>query len=237
MYLCREGKVVEEATVVKGSGEHTNFVFEVVGEMDDEKMGRFNGMFHETEVKGERRRHVATGRRMGYLRELGCDIRYVGEAGPNARANLIKCGGLEMPLIIGGMLKKFYYENLGGFTSMEDCVDYLAERDVAGYGFDGLRDAYYGKVANFLLCSFTGMKLGTPWNGRQEVNGGYIVVKNNGDVVAFHSTIADEFKDFLVRKMRMEGPSHQRHGDMVIYREGDRYLLKLGLQARFVLHQ
>ena len=140
-----------------------------------------------------------------------------------------------MPAIIGGMLKKFYFENLAGPTTMEDCVDYLAENDIAGYGFDDLKNTYHGKIAHFLSCIFTGMRLGSPWNGRQEVNGGYIVVKNDGDVVAFHSTNTDELKDFLVEKMRMESPSHSRHKDMGIYKKGDRYYLKLALQLRFTL--
>ena len=79
------------------------------------------------------------------------------------------------------------------------------------------------------------MRLGKKWNGRQEVNGGYIVVKNNGDVVAFHSTIADEFKDFLINKMIMESPPHGRHKDMCIYKENGHYYLKLGIQLRFKL--
>lgn len=140
-----------------------------------------------------------------------------------------------MPDIVAGMLKKFYFENLSGQTSMSDCVSYLADKDVADYGFEDLEDTYRAKIAQLLLCTFTGMRLGASWNGRQEVNGGYIVVKNDGDVVAFHSTIADEFKDFLVAKMLMESPSHSRHKDMYIYKENDRYFLKLALQLRFSL--
>ena len=149
--------------------------------------------------------------------------------------NLVKCGGLEMPTIVAGMLKKFYFENLSGLTSMGDCVDFLSENNFVGYGFSDLKDTYRNKISQLLLCTFTGMRLGTPWNGRQEANGGYIVVKNNGDVVAFHSAIADEFKDFLFAKMIKESPSHGKHKDMVIYKEDDRYILKLGLQLRFTL--
>ena len=128
-----------------------------------------------------------------------------------------------------------------GFTSglvglpNELKLKYLADNDFVGYGFDDLKDTYRSKISHLLLCTFTGMRLGSPWNGRQEVNGGYIVVKNNGDVVAFHSTIADEFKDFLVAKMLMESPSHSRHKDMYIYKENDKFYLKLALQLRFSL--
>lgn len=232
---CYNKKVECESTIVEFSGDNTNFIFEVKGKMDDEKMEHFNNIFKTAVRKGEICNDIATADRMQYLHKIGCDLEFAGTAKNDARANLIKCGGMEMPAIVGGMLKKFYFENLSGPTSVEDCIDYLAENDIVGYGFDDLKNTYRGKIAHFLLCTFTGMRLGTPWNGRQEVNGGYIVVKNNGDVVVFHSTIANEFKYFLVAKMRMEGPSHSRYKDMVIYKEGNRYFLKLALQLRFTL--
>lgn len=223
------------STLLNASGDNTNFVFEVTGPIDDERMSHFNGLFKETKRKGKTCYDIATSDRMQYLHDIGCNLKFVDTAKALAKINLIKSGGKEMPDIIAGMLKKFYFENQSGPTSLESCIEYLADNDVADYGFDDLKSTYRGKVANFLLCTFTGMRLGSPWNGRQDVNGGYIVVKNNGDVVAFHSTIADEFKDFLVAKMIMESPSHSRHKDMVIYKEGNRYFLKLGLQLRFSL--
>lgn len=223
------------STLLNASNDNTNFVFKVSGPMDDEKMARFNGMFREVVRRGKREYDVATADRMKYLHEIGCDISFVDTCKQRAKINLIKCGGKEMPSIVAGMLKKFYFENFSGRTSMEDCIEYLANHDVADYGFDGLYETYRSKVAQLLLCTFTGMRLGKDWDGRQSVNGGYIVVKNDGDVVAFHSTVADEFKDFLVAKMSMESPSHGRHKDMVIYKDGDGYYLKLGLQLRFEL--
>lgn len=223
------------ATLLNASGENTNFIFEVTGSMDDEKMEHFNNIFKEVKRKGEICCDIATTDRMQYLHDIGCDIQSAGTSKQLAKANLIKCGGMEMPAIVAGMLKKFYFENLGGYTTMEDCIEYLADNDFVGYGFDDLKDTYRSKIAHLLLCTFTGMRLGSPWNGRQEVNGGYIVVKNNGDVVAFHSTIADEFKEFLVAKMLMESPSHSRHKDMYIYKENDKFYLKLALQLRFSL--
>lgn len=226
-----------DSTLLNASSDNTNFVFEVTGPMDNEKMNEFNSIFKETKRKGEICYDIATSDRMKYLHEIGCDLKFVDTAKPLAKKNLVMCGGMEMPSIVAGMLKKFYFENQSSMTSIEDCIDYLAETDFAGYGFDDVKDTYRGKVAQLLINTFTGMRLGSPWNGRQEVNGGYIVVKNNGDVVAFHSTIADEFKDFLVAKMLMESPSHSRHKDMVVYKEGDRYFLKLALQLRFSLNR
>jgi type II restriction enzyme len=235
--LCFSCKSDSNASFIllNASGDNTNFVFEVTGLMDDEKMEHFNNIFKQTVRKGKVCYDIATSDRMRYLHEIGCDIEFHDTAKQITKTNLIKCGGMEMPAIVAGMLKKYYFENLSKSASVTDCVEYLAENDVVGYGFDDLTDTYRSKIAHMLLCIFTGLRLGSKWDGRQSVNGGYIVVKNNGDVVAFHSTISDEFKDFLVAKMHMESPSHSRHKDMVIYKEDGRYFIKLALQLRFSL--
>ena len=65
------------------------------------------------------------------------------------------------------------------------------------------------------------------------MNGGYIVVKNNGEVVAFHSTVADEFKQFLITQLGFESPSATRHNYMKIEKEDGQYFINLNLQIRF----
>ena len=119
---------------------------------------------------------------------------------------------------------------------MDESVRYLADKDVIGYGFGDLYDTYHLKVANLLYAMFTGLRFSKPWNGKSDVSGGYIVVKRDGDVVAFHSCIADEFKDFLVDKLRFEAPSCSRHDYMSIYKKADgKYYMKFALQFRFKL--
>ncbi|MCC8117212.1 MAG: HpaII family restriction endonuclease [Bacteroidales bacterium] len=223
------------ATLLNASQDNTNFVYEVLGPMDDDKMNTFNAICTKQIVKGEEKSHVATADRIQYLKDLGCKLQFVNPVKDVTRHNLIMCGGIEMPLIVAGMLKHFYWNNYGGRTTVEECVDALSVEDPVGYGFEDLKALYHSKISNFLYYAFTGLKLGSQWNGKTEVNGGYIVVKRDGDVVAFHSTIADEFKDFLLSKMIMEAPSHSRHGDMSIYKENGKYYLKLALQLRFKL--
>jgi len=234
-FSCKSD-LTSAATLFNASKDNTNFVYELTGGMDDEKMSSFNGMFKKTIRKGEEKLDIATHDRMEYLKQQGIDLKYVKTAVPMAAENMVRSGGTELPTIVAAMLKHFYYNHGGGYTSIKDCIDYLATNDVWDYGFkELLYETYYKKVATFLYDTFTGLRLGTPWNGRPEVNGGYIVVKRDGDVVAFHSTFVQEFKDFLVDKLTLEAPSHKRHLDMVIEKDGDKYFLKLALQFRFAL--
>ena len=143
---------------------------------------------------------------------------------------------MEMPKILGGMLKYYYFECGAASVGVEDAIKYLTDTDYVGYGFDDLYDTYRVKIANLLYAMFTGLRFSKPWSGRSDVSGGYIVVKRDGDVVAFHSCIADEFKDFLIDKLKFEGPSCSRHKYMEIYKKDDgKYYLKLALQFRFKL--
>ena len=173
---------------------------------------------------------------MNYLKSCGIDVKFIQTAKQTAGQNLVRSGGLETPLIVAEMLKYYYYNKSGTDTSVDESVRYLADKDVIGYGFGNLYDTYHLKVANLLYAMFTGLRFSKPWNGKSDVSGGYIVVKRDGDVVAFHSCIADEFKDFLVDKLRFEAPSCGRHDYMSIYKKADgKYYMKFALQFRFKL--
>lgn len=221
---CFNALIECESTTLKTDGDGAEFMFEVKGNIDDAKMEHFNSQFKASACK----------ERMEYLKSVGCDIQIIGATKEEARMSLIMCGGIEMVTILGGMLKKFYFDNLCDATSMEDCVEYLAAHDVANYGFDDLSTTYRIKIGQFLLSAFSGMRLDTPWDGREEVHGHYIVVKPDGGMEEFHSPFACEFRDYLVANMRMERASLPH---MAIRKAGSRYLLPLPLQLRFNLNR
>ena len=199
------------------------FVFQVTGFIDDTIMEKLNG--------------IPTADRLKLLPSLKCDLQFVKPANEVTRINLIKSCGIEMPAIIGEMLKYFYLEKSCRRTSMEECINYLAAYDVARYRFDNLKDIYKLRMAQLLLCIFTGMRLDTPWDGRQEIRNGYIVVRNNCDIKAFFPTLADDFTDFTISNIYMGKLSKSRNNDMLIYKEEGKYYLKLALQLRFTLNR
>ncbi|MGN0223506.1 MAG: HpaII family restriction endonuclease [Muribaculaceae bacterium] len=203
---------------MKANGDSGHFIFEITGGIDDEMMERANAITDTERIK--------------YLKSTGLEFQIVDTATEEARMNLIMCGGFEIVHIIGGMLKKYYFENLCRPTSMEDCVEYLAAHDVAGYGFENLRQTYRMKIGQFLLSAFSGMRLDKPWNGREEVHGHYIVVNNDFSIEEFHSPFAYEFRDYLGANMQMECPTFPHPNHTMIYKDGNRYLLRIALQLR-----
>ena len=162
------------STLFNASGDNTNFEYELVGDMNDEIMDRFNSLYKEVVRKGVVCRDVATSERMNYLKSCGIDVKFIQTAKQTAGQNLVRSGGLETPLIVAEMLKYYYYNKSGTDTSVDESVRYLADKDVIGYGFGNLYDTYHLKVANLLYAMFTGLRFSKPWNGKSDVSGGYI---------------------------------------------------------------
>jgi type II restriction enzyme len=217
------------ATLFNASADNTNFVYEIVGGINDSLMNSVNSMLT---VKGK----TAIGDRIGALKNAECDLKFISPSAKNAKRNLVLSGGTELPEIVGEALKYYYWVGEGkvAFSPICKAVEYVTANNIANYSFADIESIYYRKFSGLLYDMFTGMKLGKAWNGKSSVNGGYIVMKNDGDVLAYHSCIADEFKAFLLKRLRFETPSASRHKFMQIYKEHNKYYIKLNLQIRFI---
>jgi len=78
------------------------------------------------------------------------------------------------------------------------------------------------------------MKPATPWNGSEEASGGYIIVKTNGDVLAYHLYNRDAFRGYLLHNTKFESGGSTRHQYAKLYEENGEVLIKLNLQIRFL---
>lgn len=74
----------------------------------------------------------------------------------------------------------------------------------------------------------------TVWSGKYEANGGFLVVKEGGDVLCYHFYNRNMFEDYLYNNTRLETASSSRNNFGKIYKQEDNSLLfKLNLQIRF----
>lgn len=99
-------------------------------------------------------------------------------------------------------------------------------------------EVFYPKaIKDFLYASFSGMTAGSPWDGREVVNGGYIVAKDNGEVLAFHTRDGESFKNFLFNTTKIDRPdASEKKGYPYadVYKTGDEYFFDLNFQIRFI---
>lgn len=98
-------------------------------------------------------------------------------------------------------------------------------------------DIYYEKaIKDFLMAGFTGMTAGHVWDGREQVNGGYIVVMEDGDVICYHSNDRESFRDYLYRNTHFEYVDADKYRWSRILKIDGEYYLSLNVSVRFNTH-
>lgn len=129
--------------------------------------------------------------------------------------------------IIASMLLDFYQNKALDCKSL---VGLIEEKNPIGYPRKGF---YEYKFKKFLCSVALGMMPSKEWDGHDEANGGYVIVKEDGDVLAYHLYNRNAFETYLLNNTRFERGSTSKHGFAVIYRSEGKYLINLNLQIRF----
>lgn len=84
-----------------------------------------------------------------------------------------------------------------------------------------------------LLDAALGMVPGTRWDGQWQAYGGYLVVQDDGRVIAYTMRNFDHYKEYLLNEVRFETPSGSRYNSGVFHAIGNQIALDLTLQIRF----
>ncbi len=138
----------------------------------------------------------------------------------------------DMPDILADMLLDFYRNKGSGNKGIGNCkklIEHIEERNPLGYGDITL---YMDKFKE-LLCEWAlGMVATKEWNRRREVNGGYINVMRNGEILAYRNL--NSFKKYLLDNTELETASTSRYKFMTLYEENGEMFINLNLQVRFM---
>lgn len=203
------------STLFNASGT-TNLIYAITGHtLSLDEITKFNG-FRLFKQKFE------------YLHLLGSDIEFDSTENEVFDFNL-KMVTSEMTEIFAVMIKA-YYE--GKASKISDLTEIVAKSGMV----DTLDNSVYlkHKLKNLLTNIALGMVPGTLWTGDYEATGGYIIVKEDGDVVCYHIYNHNAFMNYMFDNTRFDTPSQSRHGFGKIYEENGRQMLKLNVQIRFV---
>ncbi|MGN0394363.1 MAG: HpaII family restriction endonuclease [Coprococcus sp.] len=67
---------------------------------------------------------------------------------------------------------------------------------------------YKAKFKDFLFCAFAGLTASKRWDGTRRINGGYIDVKSNGEILYCRAVSDEKFTEYLFKNMKLERPEH-----------------------------
>jgi hypothetical protein len=193
----------------------TNFVYEVVG-VTNEQMLEINAIDTKSKIIDRIRR----------INDVGGSLVYVKTANDVFSSNLMMIDS-RMENIIAEMLLYYYQGNDGNCCSV---IEYIEQKNPLNYPRKGL---YTYKFKKFLCAKALGMDPSKEWYGIDEANGGYIAVKSDGDVLAYHLYNRNKFEQYLLDNTHFERGSTSRHQYATIYEKNNKMYINLNLQIRF----
>jgi len=205
------------ATLLNASGA-TNFIYSV--QVNDPSKQLVDTLNAPSNIKN----------RIGLLERLGGSLVFDSMDNQTFCTNLRIIEGL-MPEIISSMLVKYYKDGISSLVDLVNAIESDNPLDTRGFVPDA--KMYSIKIKNLLTEVALGMTPSKPWDGSSEANGGYLIIKSNGELVCYHIYDRDIFKEYLVRHTKLEAPSKTRHKFGEFYLENGLIKLKLNLQIRF----
>ncbi len=135
----------------------------------------------------------------------------------------------QMPLIISEILKSYFgskTKTISDLSAIIEKTNPLKLEDTS---------IYKNKLKDFLFYSAIGMFPNKEWNGIQDVDGGCLIVKEDGEIATFYifrKAFLEYFRTYLFDRCFLDTASTSRHRFGVLYEENNTTKLKLNLQVR-----
>lgn len=167
--------------------------------------------------------------RVNAIKEKGGCLVFDKVDNPTFRNNLVMLDS-DLPKIIAHLL----LEQLNlGISTLKELADKLTESNPLNYEVTQESPFYAYKIKHLLTSTALGMMPATAWNGLYDANGGYLVVKSDGEILCYHFYDRNRFEDYLFHNSYLERSSTSRHNYAYIIKEEDGSLsFKLNFQVR-----
>jgi len=210
--------MVGGASTLLNAGKTTNFVYEVnnfQGNVDE-----INTIETRTKIRD----------RITAIKERGGTFEFSHVANEQFDMNL-RMIDTVLPDFLAYMVFDFFTD---ARRTVSELVEKLSVDETMRERYRMTRENYAYKIRNFLDAIALGMVPSKPWDGFTRAHGGYIVVKEDGEVVCYHLYNRDKFQMYLYENTRFEAPSSNRHDYGVLYEKDGRMFFNLNLQIRFL---
>lgn len=208
-----------EATLLN-AGKTTNFIYQVLDFNPTKKeIDNINKIDSKSKIKD----------RIEVIKSKGGYLKFVNLEQDIFKNNLVLIDSL-LPNIVAEILNTFFTTSL---SSTKDLIENINIKNPINYDNQFAHSFYEYKMKRFLTDVALGMTPSKVWTGVYDATGGYLIVKENGDVLCYHIYNRNQFEDYLFVNTKLETASSTRHDFGKIYEFDGHFYFKLNLQIRF----
>lgn len=208
------------ASTLLNAGKTTNFIFKINNlALTQNQISEINEIETRSKIKD----------RIEKINKLGGHFEFQKTESSVFGNNLILIDS-ALPKIIAESLHLFFTSN---FSTVSELTSRISISNPLEYNLGTNHPFYSYKIKRFLTDIALGMTPANVWTGKLDATGGYLVVKENGDVLCYHIYNRNEFEDYLFTNTKLETASSTRHEFGKVYEENGQLYFKLNLQIRF----
>lgn len=209
------------ASTLLNAGQTTNFAYQIIGEpLSDQYINKVNLINTSSKVKD----------RIKKLEELSKTLLFT-KVNNTIFANNLTLIDSALPRILAEIVYLFYTTPT---SRLIDLTNEVSQLNPLNYDMSGDHPFYIYKIKRFLTDIALGMMPSRVWTGELEATGGYLIVKEDGEVLAYHIYNRNDFEDYLLNNTKLETASTTRHNFGSVYKENGGQFLNLNLQIRFI---
>ncbi|MBU1934939.1 HpaII family restriction endonuclease, partial [Patescibacteria group bacterium] len=175
------------STLLNSSGA-TNLRYKIIGENIDIKT--INSINTRSKIQD----------RVNKIYEMGGEIEFDNPESEIFRKNIRKIDSL-FPEVLAEIVLGFF---AGKGRTISELVEYLDGNNILSDKFDFSKEDVEYKIKEFLVSIALGMTPAKEWDGYTKAHGGYIIVKENGEIVCYHLYNRNEFQEYLYSNTRLD---------------------------------
>lgn len=209
------------ASTLLNAGKTTNFIYKIEGaKLSQEQIEKINLINTRSKIKD----------RIELIKENKGSLKFLKTENPVFGNNLTLIDS-SLCHILSEIVYHFYTSS---HTKMLDLVSDISKKNPLGYDLTAKHSFYDYKIKRFLTDIALGMMPSKVWTGELDATGGYLVVKESGDILCYHIYNRNEFENYLLNNTKLETASSTRHAFGTIYEIENLQYFKLNLQIRFI---
>jgi type II restriction enzyme len=206
------------ASTLLNAGRTTNFIYKISDLDIDEDI--INNIETKSKIKD----------RISKIYELGGKFKFIKTESSIFENNLMLIDS-GLPIILGQTLLKY---NTTNKSKTSELISEITDENPMKFNLENEHPFYPYKIKRFLTDIALGMMPSKVWTGELDATGGYLIVKEDGEVLCYHIYNRNEFEDYLFYNTRFETASSTRHRFGILFKESNQLFFKLNLQIRFL---
>ncbi len=209
------------ASTLLNAGKTTNFIYKIEGKpITHEKIELINAIETKSKIK-DRIEEIIKG---------SGEFKFHKTESPIFGNNLTLIDS-ALSKILAEIVFKFYTSTNSKLSDLVECITKINPLD---YNLENDHPYYSYKIKRFLTDIALGMMPSKVWTGELDATGGYLVVKEDGEILCYHIYNKNEFEDYLLANTKLETASSTRHDFGTIFTKNSEIYFKLNLQIRFI---